>query len=250
MNKKVIKTALLLALTVVFIGSTACRRHNEAKERVETQRRAWYASLPDTLDSLHRAIDSIQNEISTLGQQSDKLLPYFNYIDNPKEVEGYYISKEWASSYPLKNTGLVMRLTKGEKAELIAALAGGKHFNRIRVTAGGMTAESSIVPHDQALNYRMNDLNTVCFSDSASDSCAQLIADNPGIDITIYYIDGDRQTGKLKYSAKSQSTLARTWQLYDLRRRTTHDERMLPILAKKAEILSDKIQRIKEDPHR
>lgn len=247
MNKKAIKTTLLLALTAIIAGGTACQRRNEAKERIEQQRTNWYASLPDSLEAVKRATDSIRNEIVTLGEQVDKLLPYFNYIDNPREVEGYYISKDWASSYPLKTTGLVMRLTKGEKAELIAALAGGAHFNRIRVTAGGMTAESGIVPHDQALNYRMDNLNTVCFSDSASDSCAKLIADNAGSEITIYYLNGDSQTGKLKYPAKSQATLAKTWQLYDLRRRTTHGERMLPVLAKKASIISEKLERIEYD---
>lgn len=246
MNARAVKTSLIAACALVIAGAPSCRGRNEAKERIQEERGAWEASLPDSLKKTELQSDSLKQEIETLTEEANRLLPRFDYVDNPREVEGYYISKNWKGSYPLRGTGLVMRITKGEKAELIAALAGGGHFNRIRVEAGGNSAESGTVPYDQALNYRMAGLNTVCFSDSASDSCARLIADNEGSDVTIIYLNDGKQTGKIKYSAKSRSILAETWQLYDLRKRVKQDERMIPLLARKSAIISSKIDEINE----
>ena len=180
-----------------------------------------------------------------LSHRFDAMVHTFDYVDNPREVEGYYIAGAWKGNYPLKSTGLVARLTKSEKLELIAALSGGAHFNRLRVEAGGETAETSIVPHDQALNYRMAGLNTVCFSDSAANSCALLITRNVGGNVKIIYLDGDRQTGSLTYPTASQKTMESTWNLYEILRAINRDERMIPMLAKKGAIISAKIESLK-----
>lgn len=224
--------------------STACSRRNAAKERVQAQRDAWEASLPDSLEAVKRQSDSIHSEIRMLTSQVEHMLPAFDYVDNPREVEGYYIAKAWAPSYPLKTTGLIARLTKGETLELIAALSGGAHFDRIRVETGGEQAETSRVPHDQALNYRMAGLNTVCFSDSAANACARLIAAASGSQVKITYLNGDRQTGIYQYPAKQQTVMEATWNLFESRDRMRHDERMIPLLAKKGEIITRKIESI------
>ena len=235
----------MITAAAITAGCISCKRRNEAKERIQAEREAWEASLPDSLKAIERQTDSLKAEITTLSEEAGRMLPLFEYVDNPREVEGYYIAKAWAPNYPLKGTGLVARLTKGEKLELIAALSGGAHFDRIRVSAAGNTAETSVVPHDQALNYRMAGLNTVCFSDSAANSCARLIADNAGSEIKIAYLNGDRQTGTLTYPKAAQQTMASTWQLFDTRYRIMHDERMIPMLAKKGAIINARIESIK-----
>lgn len=235
----------IIPLIALAILSSACRR-NEAKERVRAEREAWEASLPDSLRAVEHQIDSIRNEIQELSKRSEELLPAFDYIENPREVEGYYIAKAWTPSYPLKSTGLVARLTKGENLELIAALGGGSYFNRISVEANGETAETSVVPHDQALNYRMSGLNIVCFSDSAANSCAELIAASNGGDVNINFYDSDKKTGSIKYPSTSQSIMSDTWNLFETRRRMLHDERMIPMLAKKGAIITSKIESLKD----
>lgn len=244
---KIYKRTILISLGIcILMASGACKRRNEAKERVQAEREKWEASLPDSLKAVERQTDSIRNEIEVLNHRLDAMIHTFNYVENPREVEGYYIAGAWAQDYPLKSTGLVARLSKNEKLELIAALSGGVHFNRIRVTAGTESAETSTVPHDQALNYRMANLNTVCFSDSAANSCARLIAESANSDIKIVYLDGDRQTGALSYPKKDQQTMAETWNLYETRSTITRDERMLPMLAKKGAIINSKINQIQE----
>lgn len=223
------------------LSAIGCGRKNEAKERVKAEREAWVASLPDSLAAVKAQMDSLQAEISTLTEEVGKLLPDFKYVDNPREVEGYFIANAWAPTYPLTATGLEARITKGEKLELIAALSGGAHFDRIRVSAGGQTAESSTVPHDQALNYRMAGLNTVCFSDSAADSCARLIADNADNAVRIIYLNAGKETGALSYSRANAGVMAKTWKLYDTRRKIGRDERMIPMLARKGAIITEKI---------
>lgn len=247
MNIKKIKLYISIAIAISFIiASGACKRKNEAKERIMAEREKWEASLPDSLKAVERQTDSIKAELQALTHSFDAMVHTFDYVENPREVEGYYIAEAWKNNYPLKSTGLVARLTKSEKLELIAALSGGAHFNRLRVEANGASAETSIVPHDQALNYRMSDLNTVCFSDSAANSCAQLIAENNGGDIKIIYLEGDRQTGALSYPKQAQSIMMSTWNLYEVSSRISRDERMIPILAKKGAIINQKIESLKK----
>lgn len=237
--------SIILAVVVIAMIGGGCHRRNEAKERIQAERGAWEASLPDSLKSIERKSDSIREEIKTLSLEMERMLPSFDYVNNPREVEGYYIAKSWKSQYPLSKTGLVARLTQGENLEVIAALSGGAHFDRIRVEAGGETAESSQVPYDQALNYRMAGLNTVCFSDSAANSCARLIANHNGGDIKITYLNGDKNSGTLNYPKASQATMTETWNLFDTRSRMQHDEHLIPLLARKAAIINERIEKTK-----
>lgn len=245
--RTIIKACAILCIPVMLAASMGCKRRNEAKERVQAEREKWEASLPDSLKAVERQTDSIKAELQALNNSFEAMVHTFEYVDNPREVEGYYIAGAWKGNYPLKSTGLVARLTKNEKLELIAALAGGAHFDRLRVEANGQTAETSVVPHDQALNYRMTGLNTVCFSDSAATSCAKLIAENNGSDIKIVYLEGDRQTGMLSYPKQSQSVMMSTWNLYEVTSRISRDERMIPMLAKKGAIINQKIESLKKD---
>ncbi len=243
-----IRQYIPISIAVSFmLISGACQRKNEAKERVQAEREKWEASLPDSLKAVERQSDSIKAELQALTNSFDAMVHAFDYVDNPREVEGYYIAGAWKANYPLKSTGLIARLTKSEKLELIAALSGGAHFDRLRVEANGQTAETSVVPHDQALNYRMTGLNTVCFSDSAANSCAKLIADNNGSDIRIIYLEGDRQTGTLSYPKQAQSVMMSTWNLYEVTSSISRDERMIPMLAKKGAIINQKIESLKKD---
>ncbi len=247
MNIKKLRHYIPIVVAISFLVSAgACRRKNEAKERVQAEREKWEASLPDSLKAVERQTDSIKAELQSLNNSFEQMVNSFEYVDNPREVEGYYIAGAWKSIYPLKSTGLVARLTKSEKLELIAALSGGAHFNRLKVEANGQTAETAIVPHDQALNYRMTGLNTVCFSDSAANSCAKLIAENNDGEIKIIYLDGDKQTGALSYSKQNQSEMLSTWNLYEVSARIYRDERMIPMLAKKGAILTQKIESLKK----
>lgn len=234
---------ILLCIALLF---ASCHRRNEAKERVQAEREAWEASLPDSLARVEHQMDSVRTEITTLSADMERMLPDFDYVNNPREVEGYYIAKAWKAGYPLKSTGLMARLTQGENLELIAALSGSAVFNQIRVEVDGQTAETSVVPHDQALNYRMAGLNTVCFSDSAANSVAALIASPPsgGRGANIIFLNDGKQTGSLSYPAKSQSVMTATWNLYSTRSSIQHDERLIPLLARKAALLTDKIEKI------
>ncbi len=241
------KAIAFAAGVIILAASMGCHRRNEAKERVMAEREKWEASLPDSLKAVERQTDSIKAELQALSNSFDAMVHTFDYVENPREVEGYYIAGAWKAGYPLKSTGLVARITKSEKLELIAALAGNAHFDRLRVEANGHTAETSSVPHDQALNYRMSGLNIVCFSDSASNSCARLIAENNGSDIKIIYLEGGRKTGDLSYSIQSQSVMTSTWNLYEVISRIARDERMIPMLAKKGAIINAKIESLKKN---
>lgn len=240
-------TAFAILASLALAGaSSSCQRKNEAKERIQAEREKWEASLPDSLKAVERQQDSIRAEIDVLAGEMEKLLPGFDYVDNPREVEGYYIAKAWRQTYPLQKTGLRARLTKGEQLELIATLAGGAHFDRMRVETSGNAAETSVVAHDQALNYRMAGLTTVCFSDSAASECARLIAEATA-PVRIIYLEGGRTAGQIDYPASDAAVMKQTWDLYETRRSMTRDEHMIPLLARKAAIISARIDRINKD---
>lgn len=236
--------SISIASLAILLCVSACGHRNEAKEKVLAEREAWEASLPDSLRIAEAQQDSLRAQIEALGKSVNEMLPSFRYVDNPREVEGYYMANGWTSSYPLSKSGLVARLTKGEQLELIAALSGGAHFNSIRVQAGDVSAESSVVPHDQALNYRMAALNTVCFSDSAATECARVISQNADHDVIITFLNDGKLTGKISYPEKDKELMRLTWNLYEARRKMAHDQLMIPMLAKKAAIIQQRIEQI------
>ena len=126
--RTIIKVFTILGIPVLLTAATGCNRRNEAKERVQAEREKWEASLPDSLKAVEHQTDSIKAELQALTNSFDAMVHTFEYVDNPREVEGYYIAGAWKGNYPLKSAGLVARITKNEKLELIAALSGRAHF--------------------------------------------------------------------------------------------------------------------------
>ncbi len=86
------KTIIIAGISALLIATGACSRKNEAKERIQAEREKWEASLPDSLKAVERQTDSIKAELQVLNNRFDAMIHSFNYVDNPREVEGYYIS--------------------------------------------------------------------------------------------------------------------------------------------------------------
>ena len=195
------------------------------------ERQKWLLSLNDYIAAYEKQKVVVEEQLSQAREAVGGIIGSFDYVNNPRQVEGYYIFNGWKDRYPMQKTALVARVTEDEHFELIATLTGA-HFNEIGVTAAGETRSSEVVPHDQALNYRAGNLNTVCFSGAKADSIGQLVALNSTAEVTVVYLDG-KKTGSLNLPSDEKQMIARTYELYSAQRNLHNLEKELPRLSGK-----------------
>ncbi len=242
MNKLISIAGTALALAAV-LGSCADK---SAKERVAEQRRQWEASLTDSVASVRRQTDSVKSRLESLRSETDRLLGEFRCIDNPREVEKYYLPSVKGYSYPLTSTGLGARLMANEQLELVAVLSGPR-FTGIAISGGDMKLRTHDVVPDQALNYRSGNITTVAFSGRDIDSIASSLATMEG-KVTVTYFDGGRQVGETTLSEPQAKALLLAGQLAHTRRETLLSEKRLLLLGRKLSMLeSREVQKNGED---
>lgn len=226
------KYIILPLLTLAAVSTLSCNRVK--KTAAEEEREKWLYSLNDSIAEYQARIKSATEELTTLQTEIGSMIVNFDHISNPRLVEGYYIYKGWDSGYPLKQTGIVARITEDEGFELIATLSGA-NFNQVSVSAGGETVSTDIVPHDQALNYRAGKLNTVCFYGERADSVGEFITDHMPEQITITFLNGNK-TGSYTIPANQKEMIAATWQLFFSQRSSHHLEKEIPMLSKRIDV--------------
>ncbi len=139
----------------MLVGVSGCRKYSG--EEAAQKRADWTASLHDSIAQVaaQRHTDSLR--IEQLRAEMAENISRFTMVNNPREVEPYYILSAFKSQYPLKSTGIAARMMKNEQAEIIAALSGGR-FNAIRVTSpqGEVTSagRSGAQLHGRRTDYR------------------------------------------------------------------------------------------------
>lgn len=223
------KYPLYFFVAAAAVSLSACG--GSKKTEAEQKREAWLASLNDSIALYQKQMEGVSSELSDVQRKVGEMVGDFDYVNNPREVEGYYIYRGWKSRYPLTKTGLLARVTEDERFELIATLSGGI-FNEIAANSDGVTVSSGVVPHDQALNYRAGNLNKVCFSGEKADSVGAFIASHESGPVSIIYLNGNR-TGSLQLPADEQQMVAATWRLYSMQKKAHSLEKEMPRLSGK-----------------
>lgn len=224
------KKYIFCIVSLLLVLTTSC---GLKKPAAVDEREAWLDSLNDSIALYKAQTEKIKENILPAQNKVGQLLGEFDYIQNPREVEGYYMLKGWRGRYPLSSTGLTARVTKDERFEIIATLTGG-HFNQIAVVADGETLKSEVVPHDQALNYRAGNLNKVCFYGARTDSLGMAIAKAEG-NVTVLFLEG-KENGKCNLANDQKEMVAKTWSLYNSQRELVGLEKELPRLAGKTAV--------------
>ena len=225
---KDIKRLLIPIASVVCLLLPSCRV--KTPEAVQ-ERQNWLLSLNDSITKYEKERADVEVQLKEAQEKVGGIVGYFDYVNNPRQVEGYYIFNGWKDKYPMQKTALVARVTEDERFELIATLTGGQ-FNEIGVMGAGETVSSDVVPHDQALNYRAGNLNTVCFYGAKADSVGEFISSHSTAEITVVYLDG-KKTGSLILPSDEKQMVARTWELYAAQRHLHSLEKELPRLSGK-----------------
>lgn len=225
---------IILALVLPMLASCGSAGKTEAdKDKAANE---YKEALKDSVKSLGVEIDSCKSALGEINNNVGVWLRDFTVVENPREVEGYYIMNGWQSRYPLSSTGLVARLTKGEELEVIAALQSGR-FNRIEVSSGDVTVTSSEVAHDQALNYSDGKLNTVMFSGQNAADMAKLIADNELNGVKLVFLEGGKVSGSWTLPTANKKMISATWMLYSSLKEQKRLENRELLLQKKLDIL-------------
>lgn len=215
-----------MAIAMTFGSCTRVRTTDAEKEREQ-----WMASFNDSIEFYQAQNLKTEQELGTVSNEIASLLEDFEMVNNPKEVNGYYIIKGWGAKVPYTSTGIFARINDREKLELIATLAGAT-FNRLGVGEGSEEVFSETVPHDQAFNYRHKTYNTVCFSGGKADTVAEYIANHHGSNLNIDFLEGNtKKTVKLSQSDKDMIT--KTWKLYSAQLKAKELQKQLWISSKK-----------------
>lgn len=212
----------------------------------ESAREKYSASLNDSIAQAEKEISECETRLKEAGDSANVWMRDFTPVRNPREVEGYMIFSGWQNRYPLQSTGLVARINENEQLELIAALEGGQ-FTSIAVTTPYRTAFSDTVPHDQAMNYKRENLNTVMFSGARADSIARLISDNALNDVRVEFIENGVR-GNWGMPNDYKKMVSATWMLNSSRRDQIRLEGKIKMLHEKINLLRAHIDRHSDVP--
>lgn len=225
---KKITIAILPALLLA-----SCAGGNADKDKAKNDYRQ---ALTDSVTAAQRNVDSCENRLKVMTDNVNQWMRDFTVVNNSREVEGYYIFNGWQNRYPLQSTGMIARISNGERLELIAALKGAT-FNAVMVESGEKSATTAVVPHDQALNYRREGLNTVMFAGAEADSVAQMIADNELNVVKVIFLENGKPKGSWQIPEDYKKMISATWMLYSSRQQQMRLEAEMKKEFKKIEIL-------------
>ena len=216
-------------ITLMVLGFFSCKKL-KTPEAVE-EREKWIQSFNDSIKECEIIMNTAEIELGELNKTINSMMDGFEYVSNPRAVDGYYIIKDWQKKIPMSKTGIYARLTEQNTLELIATLQGGE-FDQISVYTDGEELKSSVVKYDQALNYRHNNLNTVCFSGGACDSIAEFIYGYKGHKIKLEFLNG-KSSKHIDIPGDEKDMIARTWELYDTQKEIRKLEKDIWISSKK-----------------
>lgn len=224
------KKGLILGILAIMVAGCGGKKIDN-KEREEEYSRI----LGDSISIITQEIDSCDSQIKTLNESTGVWVRDFTTVTNPREVGSYMIYTSFKNRYPLTGTGLVARVNDTGGFELIAALSRGT-FDRIVVEANGESISSDVVPHDQALNYRTDALNTVSFTGEKADEIGKLIADNRLNSVKVNFF-GKKLMSTWNMPDDYKQMVMATWMLYSSGKEANRLERRVQMLHQKINIL-------------
>lgn len=232
------RIGLFLIIIVLF---AACGGSEKDKSAASDKREAWMNSLQDSLEVTRSELQSAMDRSMQEDSIAIQLAKEFRQVSNPKHVESYLIVSGFEKYAVESQTGLIARITENRRLELIATLKGGT-FTHIQITAGAQTVSSDEVPFDQALNYRLGNVNIVAFSGAKADSIAQFIADHRDAKIQVSYM-GKSKSGALTLSDKQKEMITKTWKYIDAVNRSEEYSMQALLLKEKIKIFETALNR-------
>lgn len=237
-RKTIYPSLLLMALSLSSCG------YDGAKAKAD--RDDWHTQMADSIKSLQKKASADSALLVGARETVGRELENFTIVDNPREVEPYYILSSWKGKYPLSGPGLAARVMKNEGLELIAASR--SKFSAIRVSAGDDSATSETVEPDQALNYTAGGLTTVAFTGQKADSIAMIVARHRTEPLKVEFLN-PAPVASITLSNDAADMIAATFTLCDAQKQCHLLEKAISIDRRKIEILNLTLQKEQEKNH-
>lgn len=224
----------VLTLSILLFSAGGCKKYNG--EEAASNRDAWIESLNDSIARISQSRKNDSLKIVELQTRLESDIKNFSYINNSREVEPYYIPTRFKEDYPLLSTGIAARMMLNERIELIAALNGNR-FNAIKVTCDGISAQSDVVPADQALNYTSGGLTTVAFTGPKADSIANVVAHSANSPVILQFLENGNVKASINLSDSRKDWIIAVNNLTSARSELQRLERQMLLDSRRLEIL-------------
>ncbi len=231
------KTGILIPILTLAIlsGVAGCKKYTG--DKAAEDRAKWIESLHDSISNIsaQRKADSLR--IIQLRSDIDLWLQNFTQVDDPKQVEPYYIHSSFMGSYPLKSTGIAARIKDNQEFELVAALSGSQ-FDSFRLTSGEFSVTSPTIQPDQALNFTSSDGLTVCaFSGEGIRPIAEFVSLYEPEQIWMEFLRNGQVRSSINLSHPQKRWISETWDMASERQLLDSLERSQILSARKLELL-------------
>lgn len=238
---KMVVSACLAGMTLIVgcdskearIKEEAMATYKEAEAAFQDRNYALAGSLLDTLaarypsatsvqrDAMHlrpmviegqtiRELESCDSLVAVLEGEKASLDSRFRFVDNPRLVEGYYVSKRQPAGDLFSRNGIEARISPDGHFYMLSSLTGRniKHTS-ITFISGDSQVTSEIVDYDGERNYRSGGNEMITYNGALCDSLgAFVMAHNP---LTLRF--NGTSTYSLKLSDDIREAVAETYEM-------------------------------------
>lgn len=152
-------------------------------------------------------INLINDSISWLEEEYNRILPKMKKISDPRLVEPYYVSAATYTADFMDKTGIQPRVSEIGQFYLVTSVNGlGLKHTGCSLTYAGETATAGPIPFDGELNYRIEGGEVVTYSPEQSEAIGKLASQYPGESMTLT-ITGSKNKS-IKLSGKEVTAIA------------------------------------------
>ncbi|MCM1518340.1 MAG: hypothetical protein NC117_06850 [Pseudoflavonifractor sp.] len=173
--------------------------YKEAEAAFQNRDYALAAGLLDTLSSRYPSVTSVQRDamhlrpmviegqtirelescdslVAALEAEKASLDSRFRMVDNPRLVEGYYVSKKQPSGDLFSRDGIEARISPDGHFYMLSSLTGRniKH-NSITLIADDGEVTSEVVDYDGERNYRSGGNEMITYNGALCDSLGEFV---------------------------------------------------------------------------
>lgn len=247
----------LLAQAVTCLGDG---NYREALEIVDTipalypkQIKVRAAALnmkPAIIEELTREeMLECENEMTRVMQEFEQAREKMKRVENPELVEGYWIPSGFKQESFMSSTGIQPRVNDDGSFNIISEVNGAgslHHSSFVLSAADGDEASSGTVAYDNELNYRINNSETVTYSDAHVDTIGAFALKHAGQPLQLTFIGENGKTKKIQLTAKDTQGIADAYMMSKLQKEGKMLVAKRKLLERKYELAQEQQRRTKK----
>lgn len=187
-------------------------------------------------------IDSIDAYMAKSKITVDSMMNLLTLVSLPS-VDGFFVETKSYSPSFTNTTGISPRVTQSGEFYIVSSVntSGNLHHSSLSLVSDGATVTTDTVPYDSALNYRINNSETVTFSANRCGEFGKFASDHRNAPATLIFNGENGRKKTVKLSASDVNGIALLYDFSTL----VNTNRTLAIererLTKKIELAQSKI---------